>query len=92
MRGTRKMDGEEGTDAGVAAAAAWLSRAASWVSVTQTVPTHSSSAVMRCAVMLVLARQDPKLMFRALKRVLASRQISAYKLSITRAIGGVICN
>ena len=42
---SRGLDGEEGTDIEVAAAAVWLNRAASWASVTQTVPAQSSSVV-----------------------------------------------
>ena len=42
---SRGLDGEEGTDIEVAAAAVCLNRAASWASVTQTVPAQSSSVV-----------------------------------------------
>ena len=47
--GSRILDGEEGTDIGVGAAADWLNRAASWDLVTPTLPTQSSRNAPACA-------------------------------------------
>lgn len=50
---SRILDADDGTDIGVLAAAAALKTAINWDWVTPTVPTQSSSAVTRRAVILV---------------------------------------
>jgi hypothetical protein len=55
---SRGLEGEEGTDIGVAAAADWLKRAESWDSVMQIEPRQSLSLVPVCSQVISRARAD----------------------------------